>query len=151
MGQLWLSAAAHFYGIDGINAYSGGTEATAFNANAVAALEEAGFQIREEKAGANPVYHASMGAALPVLKMFSKRYDHPENPHTDFAALMVCTEADEACPLVSGANGRFAIPYRDPKEFDGTEKEAAAYRERCRQIAREMFFTLKSVSDQAGA
>ncbi|RME96097.1 MAG: hypothetical protein D6772_12365 [Bacteroidetes bacterium] len=30
MGQLWLAAAAAYYGIEGIATYSGGTEATAF-------------------------------------------------------------------------------------------------------------------------
>ena len=39
-----------------------------------------------------------------------------------------------------GAAERIAIPFDDPKEFDGTEREAAAYDERCAQIAREMLF-----------
>lgn len=30
IGQLWLQTAAMYYGVEGINAFSGGTEATAF-------------------------------------------------------------------------------------------------------------------------
>ena len=33
--QIWASTAAYHYGIDGINTFSGGTEATAFNPRAV--------------------------------------------------------------------------------------------------------------------
>jgi hypothetical protein len=39
---------------------------------------------------------------------------------------------------VFGAEARIAIPCDDPKAADGTEHEARAYDERCRQIAREI-------------
>ena len=31
LGQIWATVAAHVYGVSGVTAYSGGTEATAFN------------------------------------------------------------------------------------------------------------------------
>jgi len=73
--------------------------------------------------------------------MFSKKFGNDANPHNGFCAIMVCSDADEACPLVPGAEDRISMPYDDPKEFDDTDKEKTKYDERCRQIAREMFFT----------
>lgn len=61
---------------------------------------------------------------------------------------MVCDEADEACPAVPGASGRFAIPYVDPKVSDDTPGEAATYDERCAQIAREMLFVMHAVDTE---
>ena len=46
MSQIWAAAAAAHYGIEeNVNTYSGGTEATAFNPRAVAAIERAGFKV----------------------------------------------------------------------------------------------------------
>ena len=46
MAQLWAQAAAAYYGIPNVIAYSGGTEVTAFNSRAVKTMEELGFRIR---------------------------------------------------------------------------------------------------------
>src|SRR5690625_3246982 len=43
LAQIWTQTAASHFGIDGVETYSGGTEATAFNPRAVAAIERAGF------------------------------------------------------------------------------------------------------------
>ena len=50
---------------------------------------------------------------------FSKHYGDPANPQQGFAALMVCGEADAACPFVKGAALRVSMPYLDPKIYDG--------------------------------
>ena len=143
MGQLWLRATAHYYGLANIRPFSGGTEATAFNPRAVLAMREAGFRIAQKTKDKNPRYLVTMHPKDSGVMLFSKRYDEPPNPKTAFAPIMVCTEADKGCPLILGAEKRFALPYRDPKEFDNTPQEAAAYQERNRQIAREMFYALQ--------
>jgi hypothetical protein len=145
MAQLWASAAAYHYGIQGIMSYSGGTEATAFNLRAVKAMREAGFQIREIKAGQNPRYQVNFSNALPSLTVFSKKYGEQPNPDQGFAAIMTCSDADGSCPVVTGAEARYSIRYEDPKIFDGTRQETAAYRERCHQIALEMLYTFSQV------
>ena len=38
ISQIWAATAAAYFGLDGISTYSGGTEATAFNPRAVAAI-----------------------------------------------------------------------------------------------------------------
>ena len=145
MGQLWGAAAAAYFGVGGVRTYSGGTEATAFNSRAVAAMEKAGFVI-EKPGGDNPRYLASFEEGGPMMECFSKTYDDPINPTEGFAAIMTCSEADEACPVVLGAALRAPIWYDDPKVADGTPKEAAIYDERCLQIATEMLYLFSRVA-----
>lgn len=140
MAQVWAKTAAAYYNVPGVETFSGGTEATAFNPRAVAALQRAGFRIEAEDAETNPVYRIWFSDAAEPMEAFSKVYDQPPNPTTDFAAVMTCSQADAACPLVIGATKRIAITYEDPKAFDGTDRETEAYDRRCRQVAREMLF-----------
>jgi arsenate reductase len=146
MAQLWAATAAASYGIDDVETFSGGTEATAFNPRAVAALERAGFEIKTSTpADANPKFLVRVGPTADALECFSKVYDQPPNPSSGFCAVMTCSAADEACPSVPGATLRLAIPYDDPKVADGMPEEAATYDERCAQIAREMLFAFSRV------
>ena len=139
MGQVWAAAAAAHFGIDGARTYSGGTEVTAFNPRAVAAMQRAGFVI-EDPGGDNPRYRVTFDQVGPVMECFSKTYDDPLNPATGFAAIMTCSDADEACPVINGASLRAPIRYEDPKVADGTPGEALAYDARCLQIATEMLY-----------
>jgi len=145
MGQLWAAAAAAHFGIDEVLTYSGGTEATAFNPRAVAAMEKAGFVI-EKPGGDNPRYLVTFDESGPAIECFSKTYDDPTNPAEDFVAIMTCADADEACPVVSGAALRAPIRYDDPKVADGTPEEEAVYDERCLQIATEMLYLFSRVA-----
>ena len=145
MAQIWAQTAAGYYNVPGVETFSGGTEATAFNPRAVAALKRAGFSIEAGGQGSNPVYRVRYGDTSDTMEAFSKVYDQPPNPTSDFAAVMTCSEADAACPLVIGATERIPITYEDPKAFDGTDLEMEAYDRRCRQIAREMLFVFSQV------
>jgi len=145
-GQLWALTAAQFYGIQDIAAFSGGTGSTAFNPRAVAAIKRAGFQVEKLEGNIdNPSYKILSGENFHGTPMFSKKYDDSPNPDKGFCAIMVCSDADEACPVVPGAEHRISMPYDDPKAFDDTNQENTKYDERCRQIAREMFFTFQYV------
>jgi arsenate reductase len=149
LAQLWAAVAAHRYGVVYVETYSGGTEGTAFNPRAVAALERAGLEIEATGSSetTNPRYTVSFVTGVEPQTCFSKRYDESPNPTSGFAAVMVCTDADEACPTVSGAEARFAIPYEDPKVSDDTLEEAATYDARCAQIARELLLVFKMASE----
>ena len=144
LGQIWLQMAAAYYDIALVVAYSGGTEETAFNSRAVAALQRAGFAV-EAGTGENPRYKISSSLGNLHLVSFSKKYDHVENPKKEFCAVMTCSEADEACPVIFGANLRIKLLYEDPKSADGTDHERTAYDARCFQIATEMFYVMKQV------
>lgn len=144
LAQIWTSVASTYYGLDGIETYSGGTEATALNPRAVAALERCGFKI-ENPGGENPKYKIHFSEDSEPLICFSKTFDDPFNPDSGFAAIMTCSDADENCPFVPGAEFRKPITYRDPKESDGTDRETEIYDERCKQIASEMFYLMSLV------
>jgi arsenate reductase len=140
MAQIWAQTAAAYHGVANVDTFSGGTEATAFDARAAAALERAGFRVDRNEGDRNPVYELRYGEESPVMEAYSKVYDADPNPRRDFCAVMTCSQADQACPVVRGASARVAIPYDDPKAFDDTEEESARYDERCRQISCEMFY-----------
>lgn len=145
LSQLWAQAAVYYYDIPGVECFSGGTEATAFNPRAVKAMQEAGFSITKTKEGDNPVYEVLFAQDAPPVIAFSKKYDDPFNHNKDFAAIMTCSHADENCPLVIGASARIALTYNDPKEFDDTALESIKYNERVREIGREILFAFSQV------
>ncbi len=141
LAEVWAATAAYYYQIPDFKSYSGGTEATAFNPRAVKALQRAGFNVKS-KGDQNPTYRVYFTAEHAPQRCFSKKFSDNFNPQKDFIAVMVCSDADEACPFVDGAAARLAIPYVDPKVSDGTFLENQTYDERCRQIAREVFFAM---------
>ena len=149
LGQIWLAVGAQYYGLSPIQTFSGGTEATAFNPRAVAAIRKIGFHIDIERGdSSNPLYQLSWSENQVPYPAFSKKYDDTPNPTKDFAAIMVCTSADKGCPIVLGADFRIALPFHDPKAFDDTELESQKYEERCEDICREMLYVLKNVKNE---
>ena len=150
MGQFWLAAGADFFGLPELQSFSGGTEATAFHPRAVTALRELGFVLEPDSPGPNPVYTVrwNAGGSTPPYRAFSKVYSAPPNPDSDFAAVLVCTEADAGCPVVLGSDFRLALPFEDPKVADGTPYAAERYRERARDIGREFLYCLNDVCQQ---
>ncbi|MFK8104421.1 MAG: hypothetical protein AB8G15_17980 [Saprospiraceae bacterium] len=146
LGQVWLAISAHYYNLPAIATFSGGTEATAFYPSAVAALRKIGVVVDcADTRAANPVYQLSWKTNSTPYQAFSKSYTTAPNPQDSFGAILVCTAADEACPIVEGANFRMALPFEDPKAFDGTAQESQKYEERSRQIGRELLFTMSQV------
>jgi arsenate reductase (thioredoxin) len=153
-GQVWAKIAAAYYGFDlgKIQTYSGGTEATACNPRTVSALQRVGVKIEkvnEISAPAtvanNPRYEAYFAEKTQPFFLFSKKYDDEQNPQKDFCAILVCSQADEACPMVFGADKRIYHGYEDPKQSDGTAEENKIYDETCRLIARELFYVFAKV------
>lgn len=144
LSQLWAGTAAFYYGIDKVETYSGGTEATAFNPRAVAAIQRAGFNI-EHSGGDNPLYKVYFDEQNEPFTCFSKKFDDQVNPTSSFAAIMTCSDADENCPFVPGTEYRASITYRDPKESDDSLIESKIYDERCKQIATEMFYMMNLI------
>jgi len=145
LSQIWAAVAAAKFGIMDVETFSGGTESTAFNPRAVAALERSGLAIESDASEDNPRYQVTFSKTLDPLVCFSKVYSSDPNPDSGFCAIMTCDSADRSCPTVSGSSTRIAIPYEDPKVADGTDQEAAKYDERCAQICREMLYVFSKV------
>ena len=146
IGQVWLATAAAYYGLRGLQTYSGGTEATAFHPNAVAALQRAGWSVTATTRGDNPVYDITWGGAHVPYRAYSKRYDATDNPQQHYAAVMVCTEADIECPIVAGCELRLSLPYQDPKQHDYTPQADEAYDDTILLIGREMLWMMRQVA-----
>jgi hypothetical protein len=146
MAQVWSQIASYYYNIDSVYTFSGGTEQTRVNINAIDALNRAGIEIYSNNMGDNTLRYVRVGNKINPWVIFSKKYTDATNPKNNFAAVMVCSEADKACPFVEGAELRIGLPYQDPKEFDNSLLKEAKYDERCRQIAREMFYIMDFVS-----
>jgi hypothetical protein len=164
LGATMGNIAAAYYGMPEIRFHSGGTAPTAFNGRTVNALKEIGVQVeatgreaaRGEPATANPVYRVRWGqpggSGEPALETieFSKRYADLSNPQEGFAALMVCSEADAACPFVKGASLRVSMPYLDPKIYDGSAFEAVKYAERRDDIGRLLLCVMMQARNRLG-
>lgn len=143
--HIWAHVIAAYHKIDGVISASGGTESTAFHPNAIEAFREIGFDIAHRGRENNPRYYVKFSNELPPLKAWSKMYTDIENPRKRFAAVMVCDDADQNCPIVFGAKERFSLSYKDPKASDGSPEQQATYAARCRQIAVEIAYLFSKV------
>jgi hypothetical protein len=145
LGSTMGNIAAAYYGLPDIRFHSGGTAPSAFNPRTIAALKEIGVEVepsgreapRGEPQTANPIYTVRCGSGMDQTE-FSKTYFDASNPQRGFAALLVCGEADAACPVVKGAAVRISMPYLDPKIYDNSVYESRKYAERRDDIGRLM-------------
>lgn len=145
LAQVWAQALAAFYKIPDFVCYSGGTEATALFPKVSETLEQQGFEITKLSEGKNPLYSIKFAENEHPVIGFSKTFDHSFNPISHFAAIMTCSQADEGCPFIAGAEKRFPITYEDPKAFDGKKEQNKKYLERSTQIATELKYVFSKI------
>jgi arsenate reductase len=145
LGQFWAQTAAAYAGFSKVFCYSGGTEATAIHPNILKVLEKVGFTKSQLSFEKNAIfslkYHEN---AVPILA-FSKVFDHPFNPSSQFIAAMTCSEAAENCPFVPGNIAKVMLNYEDPKIADGQANELEIYEARSKQIAAEMHYVFQTL------
>ncbi len=145
LAQIWAQTAADYYHIP-VHCSSGGTEVTTFNPIAVGTIIGDGFSVTRI-GGDNPVYSIQHSPDSKPIRAYSKLFDDIVNQATQFAAIMTCSQADENCPFIPGAEVRIPVWYDDPKEFDATPLEKIKYEERSNQIGTEMFYVFSKVAD----
>lgn len=145
LSQVWAQTAAYYFDINNVFCYSGGTEATALFPKVVETLKESGFLIEVLSEGSNPIYAIKYATTQYPVIGFSKKYDNDFNPEDDFAAIMTCSQADEGCPFIIGAEKRIPVTFEDPKVFDNTPLQTEKYQERSLQIATEMFYVFSEI------
>ncbi len=146
IAQIMSFASALFYNLQGIKTYSSGTEVSEFNPRAINALREVGISIVQKTDPPNPIYKVNFGDGSIEFDVFSKALNDPSLPKSDFLAIMVCDQANEACPVVFGSDEKIALPYEDPKNYDNTDLEEIKYKERVREIAREMLYIFSKLA-----
>lgn len=146
LSQVWAQTLAHYYHVKNVWCYSGGTEATALFPMVAETLQHSGFQIKTISENKNPVYSIKFSENAHPIVGFSKKLDDDFNPKSEFAAIMTCDSANEACPFVPGAETRIPIMFEDPKAFDGTPQQAEKYNERSLQIATELKYVFSNIT-----
>lgn len=145
LSQIWAQTMAYHFGFKNVFCYSGGTEATAMFPKIAETLSNQGFDILKLSETSNPVYAVKYAQNEHPIICFSKEYNHGFNPSGNYAAIVTCNSADEACPIVFGAEARFPVKYDDPKAFDHTALMDAKYAERSLQIGEEMWYVFGQV------
>ena len=146
LSQIWAQTMATYFGIKHVSCYSGGTEATALYPKVADTLERSGFQIQCIAVTENPIYSIKFAENADPIIGFSKKLDDAFNPQSQFAAVMTCNSADEACPFVPGAEIRIPITFEDPKAFDNTPQQSRMYQERSLQIAAELYHVFSQLN-----
>lgn len=145
LAQVWGQVMAHYYNTINIQCYSGGTVATAIFPMVVKTLENIGFEFQMLAGGNNPIYAIKYAPNQAPIIGFSKSFDDGFNPKSKFIGVMTCSEADEACPIIVGADKRIPLTYEDPKLFDGTLEQEFKYLERSTQIATELRYVFSEL------
>jgi arsenate reductase len=146
LSQVWAQTMANYFNVKNVFCYSGGTEATALFPMAAETLKNSGFQIKTISKNENPVYSIKYSENAHPIIGFSKKLDDDFNPKSEFAAIMTCNSANEACPFVPGAEKRIPITFEDPKAFDNTPQQAEKYNERSLQIATELCYVFSKIN-----
>jgi arsenate reductase (thioredoxin) len=146
LSQVWAQTLANYFNIKNVFCYSGGTEATALFPMVAETLKNSGFQIKTISENENPIYSIKYSDNAHPIIGFSKKTDDDFNPKSEFAAIMTCDSANEACPFVPGAEKRIPITFEDPKAFDNTPQRAEKYNERSVQIATELFYVFTQIN-----
>lgn len=146
LSQVWAQVMAHHFKVGKVYCYSGGTEATALFPMVAETLINAGFHIQKTSEEQNPVYSIKYAQNEHPVIGFSKTYEDDFNPKSEFAAILTCSQADEGCPFVAGAEARFPITFEDPKAFDNTPQQAEKYEERSLQIATELTYIFSKIN-----
>jgi arsenate reductase len=146
LSQVWAQTMADYFNIKNVFCYSGGTEATALFPKVAETLRNSGFEVKAISEGNNPIYSIKYADNEHPIIGFSKKLDDDFNPKAKFAAIMTCDSANEACPIVPGAEKRIPITFEDPKAFDNTAQQAEKYNERSLQIATELFYVFSQIN-----
>ena len=130
LSQIWAQVMAEHFNIRNVYCYSGGTEATAMFPKVAETLHSQGMEIQKLSDTENPVYAVKYAENAHPVICFSKKFDDAFNPGSGFAAVMTCSNADEGCPFIAGADKRVAVKFDDPKSSDGTQEMDRVYFER---------------------
>ena len=147
LSQIWAQTMAFYYEIPNVTCYSAGTEATALFYMVAETLKKQGFEYEKLDEATNPIYAIKFDFNEPPVIAFSKTLQHTFNPISNFAAIMTCSSANEACPFVSGAEKRFSVQYEDPKTFDNTNEMQQGYWDKSIEIATEMAYVFSKIQN----
>lgn len=120
-GQIWAKVASRYFSSENIETYSGGTNVTEFNSNAVQTLTNTGFDLKVEGNKENSIHRIIFDQPENAAICYPKLVDDKVYPTENFGTIITCNDADKNCPVVLGSELRVSLPYNDPKSSDGTD------------------------------
>ena len=142
--QVWAYISALYFKLDFLEFYSGATEVDSVNLNVINALSNSGLKI-EKTHKDKAIYLLKSLKKDKGISLYSKLYNSKLNPSKHFIAIMTCSDADQMCPVIKGAEKKVSLPYSDPRGADNTVLEKEVYNQTCSIIAKEMFYLMKQV------
>lgn len=143
LAQAWAWIAQQWYKVDRIESHSAGTEVTAFHPNALETLKRVGVQYGTK---ASNMVELSIAEGNGSALFFSKTTEDPSIPKENMIAIMTCSDAEENCPYIPGADARIPLRYTDPKVSDNRPDTQEVYDKTCLQIATEMFYLFQQLN-----
>lgn len=145
LAQVWAQTMAYYFRIEAVFCYSGGTIATALFPTVIQTLSEMGFSIHKLTHGKNPIYNIKYAVNEPSIISFSKEWHNEFNPKNEFAAILTCSQADEDCPNIWGAEKRISLPFEDPKTYDNHPRKILKYKAINIEIASELYYVFSKI------
>ena len=142
--QVWAYISSLYFKLDFIKPFSGGTEIDTVNLNVINSLISSGLKIEKTHKG-KAIYLLKSFKKDKGINLYSKVYNSKLNPSKHFIAIMTCSDADQMCPVIKGADKKVSLPYSDPRVADNTGLEKEVYNQTCSIIAKEMFYLMKQV------
>ncbi|MEM7183102.1 MAG: protein-tyrosine-phosphatase [Spirochaetota bacterium] len=128
-----------------VECYSGGTEVSKVDANAITTLQKFGFHFSHTSDNSMNPKHQIQTSKNFSKQLFSKLYTDPPNPRSEYAAILLCNQADKNCPVVYGAEVRYRLPFADLQAFDSLRDVADKYEKAILAIARELYFLFYTI------
>ena len=142
--QVWAYISSLYFKLDFIKLFSGGTEVDTVNLNVINSFINTGLKIEKTHKG-KAIYLLKSFKKDKGINLYSKVYNSKLNPSKHFIAIMTCSDADQMCPVIKGADKKISLPYSDPRVADNTGLEKEVYNQTCSIIAKEMFYLMKQV------
>ena len=142
--QVWAYISSLYFKLDFIKPFSGGIEIDTVNLNVINSFINTGLKIEKKQKG-EEVYLLKSLKNDKGISLYSKLYNCSLNPSKHFIAIMTCSDADQMCPVIKGADKKISLPYSDPRVSDNTGLEKEVYNQTCSIIAKEMFYLMKQV------
>ena len=137
---VWAITAAYYYGVKNLSFFSGGTSPSPIDMHTLLALEDAGFIAYKLNQNGETSYEIKYTYNLEPIRIWSKKYNEKGQPTINFASIVVCANADINLPVIKGTNFRTSLHYFDPKAYQNTAEVMDQYKEKCRNVALEMFY-----------
>ena len=132
--EIWGNVFSKIYNKK-LNVYSAGLKKTSVYKEVIFSLSRTGLKI----SGDGKVKYEEN-----EINLTSKTLD--DIKEQKFIGVMTCSNAEKSCPIDQRSIKNINMFYRDPKDFDKTNKKIKAYDDTCLKIAQELNYVFKKIN-----